>query len=77
MMGYTGISADRIYEFIAVDIINCDFLTPMGFMQVVTGVMRLHSGGVFLGAKGLLDVHSCHAEVCCASCHGPVWVLPG
>ena len=50
LFSFEGASADRIYEAFADNLMNCDFLTPMGFLQVVAGVMRLHRGGILLAA---------------------------
>ena len=50
MYGYDGVSCDTIYDFIAEDIMKCDFLTPMGFLCIVSLIMRIHRKGVFLAA---------------------------
>ena len=50
LLEYQGVSADRLYSCIESNLMNCDFLTPLGFLNVVAGVMRLHRYAVFLGA---------------------------
>ena len=50
LFSFEGASADRIYEAFADNLMNCDFLTPMGFLQVVASVMRIHKGDIFWGA---------------------------
>ena len=48
MFDYLGQSADSKYQEFTEKTVNCDFLTPMGFLQVIASIMRMHVGSIFL-----------------------------
>ena len=50
MFDYHGQSADCKYHEFTEKTVKCDFLTPMGFLQVIASIMRMHARSIFLAA---------------------------
>lgn len=48
MFDYHGQSADWKYQEFTEKTVKCDFLTPMGFLQVIASIMRMHARSIFL-----------------------------
>ena len=48
MLDYQGQSADWKYDEMTEAKVSCNFLTPMGFLQVIASVMRMHKGAILL-----------------------------
>jgi len=48
MFDYHGQSADWKYQKFTEKTVKCDFLTPMGFLQVIASIMRMHARSIFL-----------------------------
>ena len=48
MFDYHGQSADWKYQEFTEKTVKCDFLTPMGFLQVIASIMKMHARSIFL-----------------------------